>query len=341
MNNFLFALLFFFLYSFQGYSAVVTKISKKRRTLVIDEGRSTGFKKGEKVCVFRGERKVACGYVTKAKKSKALIKIRSRKSLRRIRKGYSVQLLSDISLAESTSKKVLSSFRVNYLPTIISPSSFNFLSYKTNPNGDNSTLWNEETTKSMTIVGLGLSYEYGLSPFSSIDIGLTYKINNEPSKENSFETSYTTLQERYTLASTLTTAVGFYLDYSFDWGLSNHSRFQLPMGLGIESETLKSTTTTKSDSGNYPEELIADVTSSIMTTILRLGSHYEYSIGSFGFRFGLTLGVPISGESSISGKVSSPEGGSEEVQLKDFEEKLAHSKSSFSLEVPMSLQYQF
>ena len=186
---------------------------------------------------------------------------------------------------------------MSYVPTLVNSSTYNYLSYETDVNSDANTLWKQQGERTMALFGIGLSYELGFSPSSGLEIGLTYKAESSVAPTNTFEVSYTSDNKRFVTSNTKSTTLGFFTDYMMKFNISNLSRFQIPLGLGIDSDTVVHTSTTDDDNGAFAQETIAEMTSTIMVINLRTGSHFEYNFGSLGLRFGLVLNIPVSGES--------------------------------------------
>ena len=93
----------------------ITKISKKRRTVYIDQGKVNGFIKGEKVCFYSpAGKKVGCTKIRASNLNRSKLKL-SRNLISSIRKDYKVELVKN----SPESQEVIPSFLIKsvYLPT--------------------------------------------------------------------------------------------------------------------------------------------------------------------------------------------------------------------------------
>jgi hypothetical protein len=322
------------------FGASVKKVSKKG-TVIVDSGINDGFIKKAKVCIFDGDKKVYCGKILKSKKSMSMLRVK-KKYLKRIKKGQEVRLMTAENLqniASAVGATGKSSVRVGYYPSLMGPTTYNFVNYKTDPNNDATTLWESgKGSKTSRMFGFMMAYEMGLSSGNALDIGVYYRSSIDG--EAAVEDYYTSDTSQFSTSDTTGSSFGVYTDYELGW-LMMGGRVLVPVGLGIDMETITHKTTTGDDNNTVASIEIASVTSTIMTAIIRTGAHYEYAIGPVGIRVGLIVGIPVSGEAKPSGSVTSPEGGAISNQEKDFEQALGHTKTGLSVDLPMSLSYSF
>ena len=105
--------------------ATITKLLKKRRVVVIDDG---DVSKGDKVCFFNASgRKRACGKVVKVKEDKSYVKVKSKKRFRRLKKGMTHEV-SGGSRGGGARAEHSFVFRLLYTPGLMTRSKFNYLS---------------------------------------------------------------------------------------------------------------------------------------------------------------------------------------------------------------------
>ena len=132
--------LYILFFSFSLFAAKVVKINKKRGFIYINAGTNEGFKKKEKVCFLsKKNKKVACGKVYKARKTKSTIKV-SKKRVKKIKKNYQAILSKKSTPSPSKSKKYDMAIKVLNSLSFLPMFSYNNLAYQRPTQGDE-TIW--------------------------------------------------------------------------------------------------------------------------------------------------------------------------------------------------------
>lgn len=320
------------------YSATVKKISKKG-ALYIDEGRATGFKKGAKACVYNNkDKKVACGKVVKALSKKAIIRI-SKKRLKKVKKGYYVQLQAEMSkdmekaMQEKSEKAFKSpySFAVglnaHFLP--LAPATYENLDFVA-PGQANNSNWTSTSSSSSIVVPPGFGLEMEMLNLGLL-IGLRYGVY--------VPTSNAAVYDITSLTNTLTTdtsasAIGFNIDYYFYeiWGVG------LGFGLDYDITSIDLTGTLTDDADPSINEVLYTMTSSLHVLSLRFPIAYKYAFGSFGIQGRGTFILPVY-ENGPTQTISTL---NETVQEEeDISTALGHTKNSFGFDLALGVFYRF
>lgn len=346
--NYILAAIFLSLAFNTTHAATIKKIIKKKYFL-IDEGPAEGFKKSAKVCVYDGEKKIACGKVVKSKGKKSVIRV-SKSKTKLVKKGFTVNLYKKKSkssakpIATSANKKESRKFALSagYLLTASSPSAYNINSYI--PPYDESgqaqkynTLWKKETSDASSLIGFAGTFDYYFGG-SKLGAGARYRAHQPRVIESNYDIS-----EDYLTSNISASALGFWLDYYFN--LANFGSFSLSAGGGgdidISDIAIKIDKQSADGSAN---ETYYEVTSSLSTISLRLVLEAEMSMGFYGFRLNTHALIPIMTNPTFSAEISDPqvENYADEVTAaNDFEETLAHRKQGYGLEILMSTYLSF
>lgn len=266
----------------QGYAAVVTKLIKKKRVAVIDEGKSAGFIKKSKVCFYDGPKKIACGRVLKAKTNKAYVRV-SRRSI----KGISVGMGARIQGKKSTRSASNSYFRINYQLSALTPVSFQKVTYDRPPvEGNVESLWagTEVTSSSLLGVSASFCFELGLP----IALGYTAIFYGDYLSQADYDSDIKNFEE-ITQSASLN---GLWFEIFPHNLVVGSNSLNFGYGIGYDSSTVILQGAFKNDSGSETKNL--DATSTITVISARLSIDYVINAGRFGLSFGLGLAAPVS-----------------------------------------------
>jgi hypothetical protein len=337
MNMLRKVLCFFSIMTISGaaFSAEVKKINEKTGAIYIDEGESTGFSKGKKVCLFDGEKRVACGRILKAVKKKAILKVPKSK-VASVHTGFTVSVVesSDASKTGGKSPYMMSvTLGAHFLPS--TPGIYNNLNYVAPTTGATS-LWEASSVSSQIIVPPAMSLEVELLSLGLIG-GFRYGVYPNSSQTASYD-STTEITTDMTASD-----LGVYFDYIVfrRWGLN----FGLGLDIDISSVTMSGSQTATDGSVN---ELFS-ATSSLNVFSARIPVSYKLTFDSFGISAGLALIVPLyatnpaeSLTTPTSGGAAAPATAAQIVdQDADLSDSLNHTKGTIAFDVNLGVFYQF
>ncbi len=331
-----------------AFSAEVKKINEKTGAIYINEGDTTGFSKGNKVCLFDGEKKVACGKITKSVHKKAIVRV-PKKKFDRIHLGFTVALLntdkeSNNAITKSTSFKspYTMSIGVNahFLP--MTPASYNNLDYVA-PLVGNTSLWETTSTSNKILIPPGFGVEFELINLN-IALGFRFAIFSGSSTATLFDEAKTNL----TMTSdTKATDLGAYFNFIY------LRRWDLNFGIGVDYDlsTVVFNGTQTDDNDETVSNNLYNATSALKVISLRLPLSYKYAIGSFGINLEFDALIPlyVMGPTQSLETLTSPNlhlqsttaSSIVPTQDADLSESLAHQKQSFAADVVLGIFYQF
>lgn len=333
------------LISSEGFSAEVKKVAEKTGAIYIDEGETSGFTKGSRVCFFEGDTKITCGKVIKAVKTKAIVKVPKSK-VHKIHPGLTVNLANAGASAE-TPEAISSTYNpysvsvgltLHLMP--MTPGTYNNIDYVA-PAAGNTSLWETSSQVSSLIVPPGFGLEIELLNFGVV-AGIRFGFFTSSSQPNTYDTTV--------LTQTLTTNIkatdlGVYFDYIF------YKRWDLHFGVGVDfdltSVTLSGVMTDDSDPTAGETELY-NLTSSLSVFSLRVPVIYKYAFGSFGLMGSVNLLVPLfalgPNQSITSPTTEGPDTRTAAVtddHDTDLSESLDHKKGTVAVDFLLGIFYQF
>ncbi len=334
-----------------AFAAEIKKINEKSGAVLIDEGKETGFMKGKKVCIYDGEKKVACGKVVKAANKKALVRV-SKKKIDLLKTGFVVSLVDEDTKAEpkkEAAAAVVSPYtmsitlNVHFLP--MTPSGYSQLEYVPSASG-NTSFWNSDGTASSILIPPGFGLEFEMIKWRLL-IGARYGKFPSWSQNNTNAFSNANLVMNTSITAT---DLGVYLDYIY------YKRWHIDFAAGLDIDMTSLTmNATQTDSSGATAGIDAyDATSSLTTFSLRLPFIYKYAFGHFGLSLALDLLVPLYaagpnqsvsvapdvsgatvGTSATTGTIVSPD------DSIDLLNSLNQKKSSFAADIVFGVFFQF
>lgn len=353
-------LLFLFLVVFatgQTDAATVKKRFKKNGGLMIDEGKNTGFTKGSEVCFYDNEdTEIHCAKVYKAKKTKAIIKIRKKKHFKKIKKGMTVKLKN--ADTEQTQAKVASeesqqegameatpstrgtNIKIGYVLSPITPSVYNVFYYGDPNQTAVNTLWKADRTSSLSPVGFGI--ELGIA-IGSYDLNLG--LRSRAYKPFTISANYTPERAFYAETKLNADSQGVWID--FTWMKAQFGTFSIDFGNGIDVDlsNLTMETTQKNDNDGGSEVTLYEATSNFTTISLRNNLNFNFFFDPIGFQLGGSVLVPLSGSLADDITVSDPQAdqylGGDNTPEEDVRAAINHRMSSVALELFVSAYYSF
>ncbi|MEZ4742176.1 MAG: hypothetical protein R3B45_06995 [Bdellovibrionota bacterium] len=352
-------LIVFMTYSHKAFASSVVKVIKKKGIVIINEGKSSGIEKKAKVCFLSKKgKKITCGVVVKVKNKSAYVKVKSKKRIAKIKKGFEAQL-ADASAATSTSKSVAEkseniggsgpfmAIRLLGTPAIIAQTTYDKIIYdgpesSQGAAGSVTTLWSPKGSSNSAIFSLGMEVDlvkYGAA------VGGRYRLYKAVQAEANFTKDNDAQYVQETLEGS---ALGFYLDYYFIKPAGFMSGLRLGAGLDIDMSTVKLTVNQLEDELDTNNELY-NATSTLTVISLRVPVGYHLAFGAMGLDLGANILLPVVGDSpTLSLDTQDPntdQYAGEDDSAKtaatqdDISKSLAHSKSSFAIEVIVGLSY--
>lgn len=331
--NLISGLLFLTLKSSDASAAVVTKVSPKKKLVMIDEGTNTGFTKGVKVCFFAEDKKIACGKVSKSKKTTAMVKVSKRIKL--VKQGQTASLDTGLGASSSSSTGTSSTaLRFLYLPYFLplTPATYNIVTYQGALSEQDASLWNIVSPyDTMTLFSFGLEFE-----FSSLRLGAHYKAYTGYPVETDYDPQNSNL---YTSSLLDATAMGGYVDYVL-WRAGD---FTLATGLDADMTTVSLITTRKDDNATEEEIELYKVSASSTILSLRLPLRYEPNFAGMGLTFGVNLMLPLTSlGDSASATVNDPTNATKNADPEaDVLTAIGLTSASLALEAVLGLAINF
>jgi len=323
-----------------AFSAEVKKINEKSGAVYIDEGNSTGFTKGRKVCLFEGKKKVACGIVAKAVKTKAIIKVPKNK-IPSIHTGFTVTLQAEVATpppVKPTASPYMMAVNLNAHFMLMSPATYNNVSYIP-PATDSTTHWETSSAAKSMIIPPAFGIDIEMINWGVV-LGFRFGMFKSESAPSTYDTS---LPSTTMTADTKATDIGITIDYIFmkPWNIN------IGAGLDIDmtSVTMTGTQTDESDASVSNEFYTLD--SSLRTLSLHIPVIYKHAFGSFGINAGLAVFVPLYAMGPTQTVNSPTSGGVTDSrspvadQDTDLMDAIAHKKASVGLDGILGVFYQF
>ncbi len=339
-----------FLISSSADAGTVAKVFKKsRRVIIKDLEDGDGIEKGARVCIYKENgKRAACGKVGRIKNEKAYMKV-SKKRIRRVKKGMAARSpdaapsQGELSQAVSSSSKTGSMrFNLFWAGAVISPYSFQKLTYVVPESEARSSLWNQEGAVTTQLFGVGLSAGFVVGPGMLIT-GLRYRASDDIAIDSDYSATDSNI---YTSMTESASSMGLFVDYGY-MTIPMGSMFALDLksGLDIDMSTVKLAATVKDDSGASEESDLASVESKLTIASLRLGAGLDaLFLGPVGINLGVNVLVPLMVASeAFSGSVTDSQETTmdEDTQTEDMKTQLAHEKSGFGAEIVLGLVARF
>lgn len=338
-----------------SFAAKVVKVNKKKKSVYISEGSSSGFTKGSKVCFYKKRKKITCGKVKKSRPNKAIVIVKKKissikKGLIAKTKGSSASSISKMSSRKKSSKKRKKKKKGKYSYSIrgywaayfvpMTQANYNKLSYD-GPNASAKSppsLWKSEgsaTDPELTfdpnnMVGSG-GAEIHLAS-SGIRLGAHYKQYRTFLITSDFDADAQNFME--TIQSG--TATGVYFDYE----LYSNSKLSLALGLDYEISTVTLQGSQKNDLDASVDNPYFDLQSTNSIISLRLPIRYDVLLLPLGLSVGMNFLIPVSntGEALSASTLVDPEASSNVTNLEeDFSTALQHTNSSIAIETIIGL----
>lgn len=354
----------------KAFSGTVRGIISSKSQIAINPDGET-YSKGDKLCIFTAKnKKIECGKVVSIKTKYVVIKLPSKKNIKKIKKGMLVtpeaatDEQQDATTAEeqgvttdeqpvatkrSPSPKLATpapnndkfSLWMGWSPAIISPSKFNSVGYYATPSETPVTkLWELDEPIAKTIAGAAIQAAFPVGGIAVVP-GLRYRIFTP----NRVDTDYTpNVLNPYVSSLTTATAMGFFTDIRYlNVPMGSMFGFFGTGGLDVEMSSLKFKATKKDDTGATPETTLASADSSITVLSLRTGAGLNFiPFKPFGASLGLNVIFPVAEfGKKFSGKVEATETKGLQEPGDNLKAAIAHQKNKFGLDAQLSVLLAF
>ena len=359
------ALILLVFFAGDSAQAAITKLLKKRKVAVIDDG---DVSKGDKVCFYSASgRKRACGKVVKVKEDKSYVKVKSKKRFRRLKKG----MAHEVNPSSSGGGSKMSGghsfvLRLLYTPSFMGRSKFEYVDSNKEKGGEdghfvslgNSTIKENDSSGSKAARMFpwgsgGLEGEIFITPTMSLTMGGRYThLNLSPRVIHNFlevgdpEHLLTRYKQGYEL--------GFWLDF-FPLHVAD-----LGLKLGLGGEFTMSNISFESDkmidekSGStiikkIDKPLVLKGKSSANIVSVRLSARKDIPMGDYGVGLGITGVISpaaVSSAVTIDGEPHetilapySGGGNKKEKMIEDLEAALDHTNNMLSVVFSLSVYF--
>ncbi len=309
------------------------------------------YKKGDELCIYTSKnKKIDCGTVTVVKSTSVIVKLPTKKNIKKIKKGMLVNPATDEAATAAggakpgalaaTPKKERFNLWMGWSPTLMSPSTFNSVGYVAPTTETPLTLWEADEAVAKTMIGAALQVGFPIGPVALLP-GFRYRMfvpsrvdtDYFPKKLNPFVSSLTTA-----------TTIGLFTDVRY---------LNIPMGtafamfatggLDIEMSSLSFKSTKKDDTGATAESPMASAESSVTVISLRAGGGFNLiPFRPFGASLGINLLLPVAEfGKKFSGSIEQTETKGIVEPGNDLKAAIGHKKNKFGLDAQLSILLAF
>ncbi|NRA65780.1 MAG: hypothetical protein HRU19_14920 [Pseudobacteriovorax sp.] len=330
-----------------AHAATVHKKMKKGR-IRIDEGKNNGFEKGKEVCIYaEDETEITCAKIIRAKNKRSYIKIRKKKTFRKIKKGMAVKLKEGISQEATAEGGELTptpasrgtNIKVGYVLSPMTPSVYNALYYADPNETAVNTLWKADRTASLSLAGAGIEFGLGIGSF---DLNLGFRVRQY--KPFTIRANYTPNRSFFSETDIQASSQGVWIDFTYL--KLQRGTFSIDVGTGIDIDISNVTMETRQkDDNDTTDTLLYEVTSDLTTISLRLlNLNLNFFFDPIGFQLGSSVLLPVSASASESITVEDPQATSFLTGIEaeeDVKQALNHRKNDVGFEFFVSTFYAF
>jgi len=328
------------------FAASVTRVDGKKRFVTIDEGKSSGIRKRTRICfIAPNGRKIVCGSVVKAGKNSAKVRVKNKKKLRKIKKGYTADIMGGGGRGKSRGKFM--SLKGVATPAIISQSTYNKVVYAA-PDTDNDTdtvetLWDSSEAAGSALFSVGAEIEL-LKMGIAVGVRAVRKFSDFKA-----ESDYSKANANQFVLSTLTaSSLGFYLDYYFMKPKPKKKGLKVGAGIDVDMSTLNLTVVQQEDEVEATTDIYT-ISSTLTVISLRVPLIFDVPLGAAGINVGVNLLIPISGDTPAmtadanDANTARYPGANDEEKTAftqtDLLKSIGHSKNSFGAEAVVGLYF--
>ena len=327
-------------------ASTVTKVDAAKGGVYIDEGQSSGIDKDSTVCFYDGDdAEIGCGKVVKAKKTKAVVKIKKKKILQKIEAGTTARLMegeggessggSDKKSDKGAKGKKSTmrhrrNFKAMYVLGMV-PAPYKKLSYDADPKVAKYD-WKDNGSTALNISGAGAEFEFATGPVS-IALGGRFRyffdfISTADYGQGQRAAVYVELKESGS-------SFGTWLDVHFlEAAMGKTSFFKMGLGIDYDASTVTLLATQKDDDKKILDTEIINATSKASIIGIRIPLNLSFFFDPVGINLGIIPIVPVSGTSVLSATFA---GQPDDTQSEKLKLALAHQKASFAADITLGL----
>jgi len=337
----------------------VSKINRAKGMVLVTS--SAEVRKGERACILTpAGKQVTCGTIGRVRKTDFVLDIEDKQRMRRIKRGFPVEVKDGKGTTgdereskkgrktdgaartasqptKSSSKTVI---RVQYLPALIGPTTYNKVTYVPPANANNAAgraLWEADSKISSAFLGFGGSVSVPIgSGGLAVNPGFRYRIYTGGGLDSDYDPVN---KLRYAQITQKMTAIGLWLDVT----ALKIAGLGLDAGLDFEMSTLDMTSLVIDEATNAEADLTS-ATSKLNVISLRVGAQYDLLIfGPAGLNLGTTAMLPLTGlGKNFSANVDGDRfAATNPDTAADLEAAMGHNKSGFAVEFSLGLAFGF
>ena len=324
------------------FASTVTKVDSAKGGVYIDEGISSGIDKDSTVCFYDADdAEIGCGKVVKAKKTKAVVKIKKKKILQKIEAGTTARLMEGEggesekkadkgAKGKKSAMRHRRNFKAMYVLGMV-PAPYKKLSYDADPK-EAKFDWKDNGSTALNISGAGAEFEFAAGSVS-IALGGRFRyffdfISTADYGQGQRAAVYVELKESGS-------SFGTWLDVHFlEAAMGKTSFFKMGLGLDYDASTVTLLATQKDDDKKIQDTEIINATSKASIIGIRIPLNLSFFFDPVGINLGIIPIVPVSGTSVLSATFA---GQADETQSEKLKLALAHQKASFAADITLGL----
>ncbi|MDD9951853.1 MAG: hypothetical protein OXT67_09850 [Zetaproteobacteria bacterium] len=320
------------IFSLSVQAATVTSISRKKKMIIIDEGREDGFIKGKKVCVFNSDKRVACGVVIRVKKNRAQVKIN--RDFLKVKKGFEVRIRG---ASKDDEPEYGPALRFLALPVPVgAPANYQLLTYLgANAAGEgSSSLWQSEesyTSNANALISFSVGVEFE-QRYWQVRFGARVREYQSHKRAADYDLA---LPGTFLQTEQSASASGVYVDYF----VPLLDGLDVGVGVDFDQTTMKFYGEVRDDFDSSYNERIYNLESSGLVTSLRLPVRYNSYLDPMGLSFGLTSMIPlyVAGLSNVAQANDTVHGSLVQDAQQDLVDSANFRAGGFTVEVALGL----
>lgn len=257
-------------------------------------------------------------------------------------------------------KTLASNFKIGYLATAFSSSSYDVISYKYPYQGDPpvreesvDTLWEAENSTTSTPIGVASEFSLGLGSNMRLNLGARFRLfktTNAASNLNDLQESNVLYE--YAETKIDSSAAGIWFDYYYlNLKMSEKLSLEIGNGLDFDQSRVELVMNEKSDLDENKALEAIRIKSILNTVSLRTNFALNYYLDPLGFQLSTAITIPLSSQvSQVLEQTNSEDSsflqdksllGNDDKVEEDLISQLNHRASGFGLEIMLSAYYGF
>lgn len=320
----------------------VEKIVAKKKLVLVNGGKTEGFKPKKKVCFYDTQNnKVGCGVVRTVKGSKSSIFVKKEEILSLIEVGMiaAIDKNKDVKITIDENQNPVDENKPapNYVGIfgafpLVDSVGYKNLIYETPLGEDAETMWTADS--SVASVSFGAEVGFGIKSFTLALGGRSRTYTPKKVASDYADKNNDQYFEDYAETIGKGSSIGFWLDFywlKLDYGLAS---VMIGNGVDLDTSTVDFTMDQLSEDSDVVNKYVT-AKSTLKTTSIRTNILLDFNFGSVGFKMGAILYAPIQQEQKFTFSNTDPETISHLKVLtaeEDLKSKLGH-KAKFGAEL--------